>query len=521
MLRRFVQRRPDLHAMLRNCWEAYGNNAVAAPGPIGIVAKVLASLGWTWYDFDSFERPGRSALPLADGPEAWWLHEVRDGLRLARWAAAASRQDMKGLDALQGIDRHATMSLLNSGANAEEVGMLRRILSGSIRLQKRLHDADLVDSPLCPFCGLVDESDQHCFWDCRCWSHVRNQFLLPPASVFAQWPVCTKTCGLFLEDACVLDLSLQLEQEAATSHNLAQHFGCGEARDSVMSLHEDAAKQVVWTDGASSRNQDHRFRRAGSGIFYGEEHPMNLSVIVPGLLQSNQRAELLAVVLCCLRDPRPLDIRSDSEYVCKGAASWRCWCGDGWRHDHADLWNMLADELRTRATAVNVSWVKGHAKRVDIERGRTTEEDKWGNDGADALAVAGAAMHEVSAEVVAAARQRKEYARTVQRMMVSILQARFTAEETHNDAAEADRGSEVGSDTELLHVSGTEPTCAWACNEFELLDLYVSGTANVFDDFAQVDSPEDTCDVEGLPNDMHEHVVQTNSLDDEFDVGLD
>ena len=45
---------------------------------------------------------------------------------------------------------------------------------------------------------------------------------------------------------------------------------------------------------------------------------MNLSAILPGVVQSNQRAELLAVVLTCLRDPRRLDIRSDSEYVCKG-----------------------------------------------------------------------------------------------------------------------------------------------------------------------------------------------------------
>ena len=43
-----------------------------------------------------------------------------------------------------------------------------------------------------------------------------------------------------------------------------------------------------------------------------------------------------------------------------------------------------------------------------------------------------------------------------------------------------------------------------------------------FDDFvAQLDVPEDTLDVEGLPDNMHEHVVQMNSLDDEFDVGFD
>ena len=58
------------------------------------------------------------------------------------------------------------------------------------------------------------------------------------------------------------------------------------------------------------------------------------------------------------------------------------------------------------------------ASRIDVKRQRTTHEDKIGNDGADALAVAGAAMHEVSAEIVAAASLRKRNAVHVQQMMV-------------------------------------------------------------------------------------------------------
>ena len=40
--------------MMENCWKAYADNCVAAPGPIGIVAKAVAALGWGWHDFDSF-----------------------------------------------------------------------------------------------------------------------------------------------------------------------------------------------------------------------------------------------------------------------------------------------------------------------------------------------------------------------------------------------------------------------------------------------------------------------------------
>ena len=75
----------------------------------------MSALGWDWHDFDSFSRPGRSALPLSSGPDEWWLQELRDGLLLVRWAAAAgARQDMGGLDAPQGLDRCATAALLNS-----------------------------------------------------------------------------------------------------------------------------------------------------------------------------------------------------------------------------------------------------------------------------------------------------------------------------------------------------------------------------------------------------------------------
>ena len=237
-------------------------------------------------------------------------------------------------------------------------------------------------------------------------------------------------------------------------------------------LRRRKSDQKIWTDGAASHNQDHRFRKAGCGIFYDSGHSMNLSASLPGRLQGNQRAELLAVLLACLREPQPLDIRTDSEYVCNGFASLRSWCSAGWKHDHADLWNRLALALRSRATDVSVTWVKGHAKAIDVKRGRTTHEDKIGNDGADALAVAGAAMHEVSAEIVAAASLRKRNAVHVQQMMVAILKARFLVEsQATNDAECPDRGSEMGDCIEVL--SDNEPNSASdieECMELNILD---------------------------------------------------
>ena len=172
---------------------------------------------------------------------------------------------------------------------------------------------------------------------------------------------------------------------------------------------------------------------------------MNWSGMLPGLLQSNQRAELFAVLVASLRDPRPLDIRSDSEYVCKGFANWESWIVSGWPGEHADLWNQLALEAQSRENAITITWVLGHAKRLDVLRGRTTQEDKQGNDGADALAVSGAASHAVPADIIERATHRKYVAKNVHGMMLDIVRAR---QKRVPEMMSADRGSDLGSDNE-------------------------------------------------------------------------
>ena len=99
--------------------------------------------------------------------------------------------------------------------------------------------------------------------------------------------------------------------------------------------------------------------------------------------------------------------------------------------------------MSARESVVEVSWVKGHATRFDVERGRTSEEDKKGNDGADALAVAGARMHQVPPEVLKAACERKRCAVNVQQMMLAVLNARLVAESNISSGHDADRGSDV------------------------------------------------------------------------------
>ena len=171
---------------------------------------------------------------------------------------------------------------------------------------------------------------------------------------------------------------------------------------------------------------------------------------MPGRTQTNNRAELLAVLLAASRDPRRLEVRTDSEYVFNGARGLMAWRHSGWRGKNADLWNQLALILVARGVeTVIFTKVKGHATARDIARGHVQHEDKIGNDGADALACAGADAHEVPAGVVAACRRVKSAAMRVQRMMVDILLARRAVSDESGAVVADGQGAAVDDVIEL------------------------------------------------------------------------
>ena len=163
--RRFMLKRPDLHHVVACLWHVYVHGGVNSPGPIGLLFKAVAALGWHWVSVGCFRRPGRCNLALFDGPDKWWEHELREGLRRLRWSEAASkRNDMKGLDSPHGLDCRASLALMHKSSGVR-LGLLRAVLVGSVRLQKRLFEASLVESPICQFCGAANETLGHCLWD--------------------------------------------------------------------------------------------------------------------------------------------------------------------------------------------------------------------------------------------------------------------------------------------------------------------------------------------------------------------
>ncbi|KAK7419139.1 hypothetical protein QQX98_003478 [Neonectria punicea] len=152
--------------------------------------------------------------------------------------------------------------------------------------------------------------------------------------------------------------------------------------------HEDILQ--IYTDGSSLANGK-KESRAGLGVFFGAGDPRNLSEKLEGEPQTNQRAELMAILRALEIAPleQTVQILTDSQYSINCVTQWALsWDRKGWKtatggevKNQDIIRNVLARMTeRTKAGAnTYYQWVKGHASNS-------------GNVAADRLAVLGARM---------------------------------------------------------------------------------------------------------------------------------
>ncbi|KAJ3232108.1 Ribonuclease H1 [Chytriomyces hyalinus] len=145
----------------------------------------------------------------------------------------------------------------------------------------------------------------------------------------------------------------------------------------------------IYTDGACSGNGKEG-ARGGIGVFFAPNDPRNISEPLPGLVQTNNRAEILATVRALRVAPdNPIILFTDSKYVCSGITQWIIkWKKKNWKTasgsdvSNKDLWVELDSELKARtqrgAGIVKFEYIRAHA-------------GLYGNSEADTLAVQGAA----------------------------------------------------------------------------------------------------------------------------------
>jgi len=212
---------------------------------------------------------------------------------------------------------------------------------------------------------------------------------------------------------------------------------------------------VVYTDGACQYNQYKHLSRAGAGAYWGKNHPFNLSEPLDGEKQTNNRAELLAVLRAFQLEARPLEIRTDSSYVANGINKHpQKWRSNGWQKKgkliiNADLWQQLGKLLAERMPgSYCVTKVKGHVDATEVLAGKYLGIDKFGNDAADALAVAAAGRNRIGIESGIRQEATIVWAVRYHKMMVEIAQARSKAmlsEAVHAQSEASDTGTQSAS----------------------------------------------------------------------------
>ncbi|OLN95282.1 Ribonuclease H [Colletotrichum chlorophyti] len=151
------------------------------------------------------------------------------------------------------------------------------------------------------------------------------------------------------------------------------------------------AEVDAYTDGSSLGNGKDG-SRAGVGVFFGRNDPRNISEPLQGETQTNQRAELTAILRALQVMPltQSMQIITDSMYSIKCVTQWyKTWEKKGWRTatgevvKNKDLISGVRECIKNRdaqGARTRFTWVKGHAKNP-------------GNLAADRLAVAGSKKH--------------------------------------------------------------------------------------------------------------------------------
>ncbi len=150
----------------------------------------------------------------------------------------------------------------------------------------------------------------------------------------------------------------------------------------------------IWTDGSCIYNGTPQ-AKSGIGIFYQANSNENVSSAMPTGKQTNNRAELCAILLALCTNPghRPLIILTDSQYSIKCIT------------EYADKWSR--QEWKT-STGKSVEWVsiikciltlmslrqlKGGYTKFEFTKGHSTDS---GNIAADRLARTGATSGKIS-----------------------------------------------------------------------------------------------------------------------------
>jgi len=199
--------------------------------------------------------------------------------------------------------------------------------------------------------------------------------VLPPSL-----PICQTMYRQMLNRASYLAKCLKTEKQAGKRAREE------EEEEPVVKRQKPLGPLVVYTDGACPNNGSGK-ARAGYGVYYGEEDSRNVSARLTDK-QTNNRAEMKAIltVLSTVGFGQDVEIRSDSMLCINTITKWMKW------------WKKRGWKKKDGKVPKNLDLIQEADRLMDVRRGRTVftyvkgHSGDPGNEAADRLAVAGAAM---------------------------------------------------------------------------------------------------------------------------------
>ncbi|CAG8821139.1 23273_t:CDS:1, partial [Racocetra persica] len=153
----------------------------------------------------------------------------------------------------------------------------------------------------------------------------------------------------------------------------------------------DKNKIQIWTDGCCLGNGT-KEAKAGIGVFYGDKDPRNQSERLPGEQQTNNRAEIYAVIRAiesCENKTKSLEIFTNSLHVVNIIGEWiETWEKNGYMTSNnkpvrnQNLIRKLKKLIDSRIGSVKLTYVHGH-------------QGNYGNEQADKLSKIGSFKDEI------------------------------------------------------------------------------------------------------------------------------
>ena len=140
---------------------------------------------------------------------------------------------------------------------------------------------------------------------------------------------------------------------------------------------------TIYTDGSCKNKQ------GGIGVFWDDNHPLNIAMKMEGEVANNQ-AEILAFLVACLQVVEGFRYRisSDSFYVLSNLPNLETWKLRGWKKRkggailNVEYWKALESVWTVVKEFVQVEYIRAHV-------------GNWGNEAVDGLANHGRELGEL------------------------------------------------------------------------------------------------------------------------------